>query len=493
MDLCRPILMTRSSRLARRLLLLLALLVATSMLPATASRATASDTPPGSPPGAVVRDARFGLNGTASANLGDPADRAGAGWSRTLFWWSELQKTGPGELDLFATDQDAHVNAEVGRGRELVGAVLNTPPWASSNGTRNGVPKNLHLAWDHPDNHWGQLMRRLAKHYRGRIDTWIIWNEVDIRAGPWQTWDGSPEEYIQLLRVAYHAIKAGNPEATVLPFGAAWWYDRGEYLTRMLDILAGDSAARAANHYFDKANLHLYSRADDIPQVISWYREQLAARGMAKPIWVAEMNAIPYDDPVWPAPKANFRATLDEQASYVIQAFASYVGLGIERVSVNRIVDGTDFEAGGEPFGLLRNNGTTRPAFTAYQVATRYFAGTSEASVQTEPSGLTRVVMKKDGERVTVLWNMRPAPLQVALEADGSRALRVTKYGETVVLDAQDGRYELRLAPATNNSNEHDPADFVVGGDPIILVERSDGDLGAAHRPLEVAPQARKR
>ena len=65
---------------------------------------------------------------------------------------------------------------------------------------------------------------------------------------------------------------------------------------------------------------------------------------------------------------------------YIIQAFATYVGLNVERVSVNRAIDGTDFEAGGEPFGLLRNDGSTRPAFTAYQVATRYFGGVREAS-----------------------------------------------------------------------------------------------------------------
>ena len=103
---------------------------------------------------------------------------------------------------------------------------------------------------------------------------------------------------------------------------------------------------------------------------------------MSKPIWIGETNAIPYDDPIWQASKANFRATMDEQASYIIQAFATYVGLNVERVSVNRAIDGTDFEAGGEPFGLLRNDGSTRPAFTAYQVATRYFGSVREATLQ---------------------------------------------------------------------------------------------------------------
>jgi hypothetical protein len=429
------------------------------------------------------RDVRFGLNEAWRA--ADTADRTGAGWSRVLFWWSEFQKTGPDDFDLYATDHDAYIDGELERGRELAAAVLNTPGWASTDGSRNGVPRNLALPWDHPDNHWGRFMRRLAEHYRGRIDTWIIWNEVDIRNGQWSTWNGSPEEYIQLLKVAYRAIKAGNPQAKVLPFGAAWWYDRGDYLTRLLDLLAADPEARANNHFFDVANLHLYSRASDIPRVIGWYREQLAARGMSKPLWVAETNAVPYDDAVWPAGKANFRATLDEQASYIVQAFASYLGLKVDRISVNRAVDGTDFEAGGEPFGLIRNNGTTRPAFAAYQVVTRYFSRVRDATyVPTDESGLTRVVLLKENERITVAWTIRPQPLSASLEATGPRALRVSKSGEASVIEAQGGRYRVELGAATANSNEHDPRDYVVGGEPVILVERRDGDPRAAFRPI---------
>ena len=184
---------------------------------------------------AMSRDTRFGLNEAFRAP--EAADRAGAGWSRVLFWWSEMQKEGPGDLNLFATDQDSAFDSEVSRGRQLAGAVLNTPPWASSDGSRNGVPKGLYKPWDSPDNHWGQFMKLMAQHYRGKIDTWIIWNEVDISHGQWATWNGSLEDYVQLQKVAYLAIKAGNPDATVLPFGAAWWYDRGDTITRMLDLI----------------------------------------------------------------------------------------------------------------------------------------------------------------------------------------------------------------------------------------------------------------
>jgi hypothetical protein len=472
----RPLLQTAAR------LVLVALVVALAVVPLAPP--TAQATPPSA---AVSRDTRFGLNEAWRA--ADAADRAGAGWSRILFWWSEMQKDGPGDLNLFATDQDRYISNEASRGRLLAGAVLNTPGWASSDGSRNGVPKGLYLPWDHPENHWGQFMRLMAQHYRGKVDTWIVWNEVDISHGQWDTWNGSLEEYVQLQKVAYRAIKAGNPNATVLPFGAAWWYDYGDTITRMLDLLAADPEAAANNHYFDVANLHLYSRAADIPRIIGWYRAELAARGMAKAIWIGETNAIPYDDAIWQAPKANFRATLDEQASYIIQAFATYIGLNVQRVSVNRAIDGTDFEAGGEPFGLLRNDGSARPAFTAYQVATRYFAGVRDASLSHDAAGnVTTVTMQRGGERVTVLWTMSPGGATASIEAMGSQALRVNKWGEAETIQAEGGRFTMGLAPATANSNSGDRNDYVVGGDPVILVERTDGDVGAAFRPLDEIP-----
>jgi hypothetical protein len=464
---------------ARFLVVALVLGLALVPLAPPAARAT--------PAAAISRDARFGLNEAWRA--ADASDRAGAGWSRVLFWWSEMQKPPPGGLNLYATDQDNYINNETQRGRQLAGAVLNTPGWASSDGSRNGVPNGLYLSYDHPENHWGQFMKLMSQHYRGKVDTWIIWNEVDISHGQWDTWNGSLDDYVQLQKVAYQAIKAGNPSATVLPFGAAWWYDYGDTISQMLDKLAADPEAAANNYYFDVANLHLYSRAADIPRIISWYRAELAKRGMSKPIWIGETNAIPYDDAIWQAPKANFRATMDEQASYIIQALATYVGLDVPRVSVNRAIDGTDFEAGGEPFGLLRNDGSTRPAFTAYQVATRYFGGVREASHNHDAaSGVTKVTMQKGDERVTVLWTMSPGGGTASIDALGARALRVDKWGEAEPIQAADGRFTIELSGATANSNSGNRADYVVGGNPIILVERTDGNVQAAFRSLDDIP-----
>jgi hypothetical protein len=163
--------------------------------------------------------------------------------------------------------------------------------------------------------------------------------------------------------------------------------------------------------------------------------------------------------------------------------------LDVPHVGVNRAVDGTDFDAGGEPFGLLRNDGSTRPAFTAYQVASRYFAGVRDATYSNDPaSGVTKVTMQRTGERVTVLWTMLPGGAAASIDAMGSQALKVNKWGEASTVSASGGKLSVALAGATANSNGGDRSDYVVGGDPVILVERADGNTQAAFRSLDDNP-----
>src|SRR2546430_8869015 len=128
------------------------------------------------------------------------------------------------------------------------------------------------------------------------------------------------------------------------------------------------------------------------------------------------------------------------------------LGLGTKGVGVTRGIGGTVCGAGGEPFGLLRNDGSTRPAFTAYQVVTRYFGGVTAGTYDPTADGTTRVVLKRGGDRVTVLWSMSPGGGTATVDALGTSALRGNKWGETTTIQADSGRFTIALSPATANS-----------------------------------------
>ena len=83
----------------------------------------------------------------------------------------------------------------------------------------------------------------------------------------------------------------------------------------------------------------------------------------------------PIVSPLSPQP---FRASMDQQASYVIQAFALARAAGVERMSIYKMVD-EYAENQTDLFGLVRNDGSIRPSFTAFQTAVRYLSEPTSA------------------------------------------------------------------------------------------------------------------
>ena len=123
--------------------------------------------------------------------------------------------------------------------------MIYTPQWASTTpekGRPVDPPRGLELAYNDPNNSWGQFVRKLATRQRGVVDNWIVWNEPDMfQPGLRYTFDGSYEQYAQLLKVAYLNIKEVNPEAKVIVGGFAYWWDkeynRPPYLGPLLEVI----------------------------------------------------------------------------------------------------------------------------------------------------------------------------------------------------------------------------------------------------------------
>ncbi len=417
-------------------------------------------------------DHRFGVV-EAWREPSDAADLS-VGWERLTMWWKSFQPSGPSEWNSFATDKDAHIDAEVADGRQLVGELINTPDWAAANPSDHGnsVPKGLYLPYNDPNNYWGHFVGMIAKHYAGRIDQWIIWNEVNIPSGKFATWDGSVRDYAQLVKVAYLAAHAVNPNARIILYGDPYWYDHGAFFRQLLSILTSDAAAAANQDYFDAINLHLYNRPSDYVMVVDLYRQWLADRGLDKPVWIGETNAVPYDDPLRLYPKSGFFCTLNDQASYIVDVFALGLALNVQRMEVNRMIDGSDFKQGGEPFGLVRNDMSKRPEYLAYKLVASLFKGVTGGVIRSsQQSGVYEVDLQKPGATIVVAWNQKPDAISLAIPALSAQAMLYDKFGASQQVVAQSGQYQITLQPATDNSDPANPDDYVVGGSPVILVE----------------------
>jgi hypothetical protein len=214
--------------------------------------------------------------------------------------------------------------------------------------------------------------------------------------------------------------------------------------------------------------LHLYDEPARLYQAPLLFRQLLAARGLERPIWINETNVAPTDDRANLLPQAGTDATLDAQASYVVQATAWALAAGVEHLSIYPFADGEAAPAG-EQMGLVRSDGSTRPAYQAYQTVTRYLLGVREARVE-QNGEVVEIVLRQDGGRVTVVWSAVPRPVEVAIEATAPSARLVDKYGQVQSLSPTGNAYRLTLDPAPTSA-AGSSVSSPIGGSPLLLVE----------------------
>ena len=477
------------------------------------------------PPG----DTRFGINeGFAAAGF---ARQLGARWTRWVVEWSEVQRT-PSleEFNLFYIDPET-LRQELRHGYKMMAVLKSTPPWAQTNpaqGVRS-VPAGLDLPVDDPGNTWAAFVKDIARRYAGRIDTWAIWNEVEIPPtgtnAVYNTWAGTLEQYCRLLKVAWQAAHTVNPAARILLSPYSYHKDKG-WLERFLRTAARDPEAREHGFFFDILGLNLYRNAHDLYDRkrggVPWAAEApdrvgvdqiLAGFQLQKPVWITEMNSMPFDETQvegWdPARKVDgLRITQAEQASFVIQAYALGIAAGYETLFWQAMQDDRP-PVPDELWGLVRYNpdplntdpARVRPAYTAYQVATRYLSEAERVQLLTvdraDPAGYRArapryqwwvhyVMFQKGTRRSGVLWNGSGAPTRVSLPRLGESARVVDRAGNETPLAPQGDRWVLTLDAATRRATAFGgdpPGYFFIGGAPLILVEEGVPPDAPVERP----------
>jgi hypothetical protein len=427
-----------------------------------------------------------------------------AGWERLILPWDQIQPSGPGDFShLGITISDSQLQNELNRGEHIVGLFEFTPGWAAANpdAGKRSPPQNLDLAFDDPNNYWGRFVSETVKHYAGKIDDWVLWNEPEFHpgdpgAGGSFTWLGSDEQFAQLMKVGYLAIKKANPNAHVSFPGTSYWVDvasnRPQFYDRLLAALAQDPDAAANNYYHDVVSLNLYRAPDDIYRVHSIIKTIQKQHGIDKPIWLTETNAMPSNDQAISCPHGDtpIQTTMDQQAAYAVQAFAMAAAAGYQRFEFYQMVDQDPCS---EPavWGVTRDDGSRRPVSDALRTAITQFAGYTSVHFvplirETEDwsawpgdqSSLMpnwqvyQVAFDKPGnQRVTVLWNGDGSALRARVRKTGSRASVMDRMGTTQPVQDAQGWWVLDL-PGASAHYPDDPAGYhFIGGEPVLLVE----------------------
>ncbi len=408
-------------------------------------------------------DPRFGI----TEAFWQPKEAAdlNVGWERILFYWREIQPTGPDDWNTLHVLEEWLHEADA-NGRTVVGLLKNTTPWASEDGTEAGLPKGLYLPDDDPGNLWANFVRRIAEYYGPlNVHHWIIWNEPEIGPGVYgYEFAGDVADYYQLLKVAYRVMKESDPEAVIHLAGLTWWHDQ-TYLNRLLSAIMADPQAPENDYFFDVISLHIYFRPETVRTVLNSVKAIQLQYNLNKPIWINETNAPPNRDPLWPTNRPNFEVDLEQQAWFIVQSLALGFASGAERISVYKLID-IHLPPGGESFGLMRPDFSYRPAYTAYELAIRHLQDFTDVQLEIAPESYVATFVRPYG-RTHIAWartsNSTTVNIPSVFSTTGT-ALDVS--GRRQEIAAEEGAFSVQLEGARCYG------ECFIGGPPIFILER---------------------
>jgi hypothetical protein len=195
---------------------------------------------------------------------------------------------------------------------------------------------------------------------------WEVWNEPNINA----FWEPKPDvdAYVGLLKSAASAIRAGDPDATVVAGALAVARDAGDGSTiAPLTYLDRMYSARAAGS-FDALSLHPYTFPAAPPGHDTLFANlpdahaAMVANGDGhKPIWLTEFGA--------PTGTAGVAVSERAQAQAVDQAYdAASAHSWVGPLFWFQLRDeGSDPAELGQNFGLLHRDLSPKPAFLALE------------------------------------------------------------------------------------------------------------------------------
>lgn len=320
----------------------------------------------------------------------------GLGWVKQQVRWGDFE-VNPGQMDW--SGYDAVVGAAHEQGLKVMLSVVDAPLWSRSyfdDNVEGAPPDDLALFAD--------FLGRLVDRYKGRVHAIEVWNEQNLDR-EWDTAEGvNPAAYVDLLRLAYQAIKSRDPDILVIsgalsPVGATatdpanpsriiYMNDR-QYFQEMVDLgflSYADCVGVHHNGYNippdvrwndpyqdDSAVFRGFWDNPDISwsfrSTLEWYSEAISG---VKPLCVTEFGWASAEGLGGYPPGFEFALdnTLEEQAEYDVQAFQLMREWGFVRIAflwnLNYANTGPRRpDDPNAPYSLVDFIGAPRPAFDA--------------------------------------------------------------------------------------------------------------------------------
>ena len=215
---------------------------------------------------------------------------------------------------------------------------------------------------------WAHFVEILANRYQGQGVNYEIENEVNEAS----FWQGTLEEYLELLKTGYEAIKKIDPKAKVLPSAM------GCGMTRSLQLGSGGQKAWKwhdswlepvlSTKKFDAVSVHDYYFPSEIVangltfrSYLEHIRDVMRRSGSENfPIWITETGFVSL--PAGAGGRTD-NGSFEKQAQWLTEAYQQAFDFGVERIYWSLLRDRKEPYFGS--MGLADAKGDRRPAWNA--------------------------------------------------------------------------------------------------------------------------------
>ena len=137
--------------------------------------------------------------------------QTGFGWVRQQVHWRDLQKQ-DGTINW--KELDKIVEAVDDAGLKLLLDVVQAPEWVAGGPGQTGFPDAAHRE------DYGVFLAAIVQRYGEKVAAFEIWNEMNLASENGGRPVPPTSDYVELLIVAYNAIKTARPETLVISGGA---------------------------------------------------------------------------------------------------------------------------------------------------------------------------------------------------------------------------------------------------------------------------------
>ena len=399
----------------------------------------------------VVPDLSWGTSTAEQNKTADAMQDLGAQWARINISWQWVENEAKGTYSNWVWGHyDRAVELARNAGSRVVIMVDQSPPWASGSTDKNMYPRDFA---DYAD-----FMRTIAARYRGQVEAYEVWNEENLTRF-WPT-GPDPAAYGRLLKAAYPAVKAGDPDAEVV-FGGLSMNDY-PYLEEAY------AAHPDLGQYFDIMAVHSYSGANlSSPPEEYWYndngrihrdaflgfqevRNTMLARGDDKPIWVTEFG--------WATTSSNWGVSQQLQAEYLRRAYDCFAKYPYVQVATwynlrnNYWAD--DADTWEDQLGLFTTNFSRKPAYDAFKThvanpaaCNPYQAGSAPTEPEPTPEP-TPVTEPEPTPTDTTEPEEEPAAEVHSSSVLGQMRLRIVRLDRTFASTSQSTTRRVRVRAA---------------------------------------------